>query len=36
MDLSRKDGRLVVADVKIKDPDNPAKLNKAKLIRFAM
>lgn len=36
MDLSRKDGRLIVADVKIKDPDNPAKLNRAKLIRFAM
>ena len=29
-------GLLKIADVKIKDPDNPAKLNGAKLIQFCL
>ena len=32
--LAKKVPSLMIQDVKIKDPDNPAKLNKAKLITF--
>ena len=33
-ELSKSNPRLMVSDVKIKDPDNPAHLNAAKLIQF--
>ena len=36
IDLSRKNSRLEVVDVKIKDPDNPARLNRAKMIKFSV
>ena len=34
LELSKRNPRLKVSDVKIKDPDNPAHLNTAKLIQF--
>jgi hypothetical protein len=34
LELSKRNPRLKVSDVKIKDPDNPAHLNAAKLIQF--
>ena len=34
--LSKDDGRVNIQDVKIKNPDNPARLNNAKLITFTM
>lgn len=34
LELSKHNPRLKVSDVKIKDPDNPAHLNAAKLIQF--
>ena len=36
IDSSRKNSRLEVVDVKIKDPDNPARLNRAKMIKFSV
>ena len=33
-DLAREDSRLSIGDVKVKDPDNPAHLNAAKLVTF--
>lgn len=34
--LAAKNTKLVISDVRIKDPDNPAKLNNAKLITFSV
>lgn len=36
LELSAVDRRLVITDVKIKNPDNPARLNPAKLITFTI
>lgn len=36
LSLSYANPRLKVSDVKIKDPDNPARLNDAKLVQFAI
>lgn len=36
LNLSKINPALKVSDVKIKDPDNPARLNKAKLIQFSI
>ena len=36
LELSRSDPRLKISDVKIKDPNNPARLNDAKLIQFSI
>ena len=36
IELARRNSRLKVSDVKIKDPDNPARLNSAKLIQFSV
>lgn len=35
-ELSKRHPHLKVSDVKIKDPDNPARLNAAKLIQFSV
>lgn len=36
LDLATSNPRLNVSDVKIKDPDNPARLNAAKLIQYSV
>ena len=36
LDLARVNPKLNVSDVRIKDPDNPARLNAAKLIQFSV
>ena len=35
-ELAKRNNRLQISNVKLKDPDNPAKLNGAKLITYSV